>query len=367
MSQTAYPVEVVSIVRKNKTFAINSFLYRANGYNDESPYKVYGNFSRFAVSILDSSDGTKKTLKANLRTDDIPIISRKTDIALQHSMFYKPQKQAEGGTVPQSEAYTLKFNMGKLKGKTPAQVILEGNGKELVNQRKFLADNIQKYPANRKFVNAIDEAIQLYRQNKLENVEVSDPVEENVIEIYKAGMHPLVRKTRQDGKCFVYDFSITWKMGADYPVTLSVVNYYATVVKKDDGRLNVTDVDNSSRITTSVSMTDAEWVNIIESINRNMRMFEILHAKQAFQEAEEIYRNATGRQAQVQNNYAQQQNTVQYRQQPFQRTTPTQNVQQNRQQQRPKQQNTTPQQPFPQQQINEQFWKGNRAKDDLPY
>lgn len=289
MTQTKYPVETVSIVRKTRTFAINSFLTKADGYNEESPYKLFGKFSRFAFSILDSSDGVKKTATANIRPSEMPAIVAKTNIALKQNVLYTPSEAVTEAN--DSPAYTVTFGMGSLKGKTPAQVILEGKGKELMQQRNFLLENLNKYPKNRKIVEAIDDAVKLYKENKLERKE-KGKTETKELVIYKAGMHPLIRNTREDGKCKVYDMTIAWKLGADYPVNLTIMNYYASVIKMEDGRLNVRNVDNSSKLTLNIAMTDVEWMNVIESLQRNMRMFEVINAKSLFEQADQIYRQS---------------------------------------------------------------------------
>lgn len=281
MTQTRYPIEVASVVRKNKTFAINSFLVKADGYEGESPYKTYGKFSRYQFSIVDFTSGERKTVTSNLRISDIPIIKEKSLIALEKNMFAMNDINNY-----QSKANTVKFLSGALKGKTPAQVILEGQKEEIIRQRNFLIANLNKYPGNRTILEAIDEAINLYKQNKLESNSISGQ-----ICIYNAGLHPLTRKKREDGYCQGYDMSILWVLGQSYPVTLEIKNFYADVVNLPDGRLNVRNIDKSSLLNLNISMTDAEWMNIVDSIERNLRMFEFLHAKNIFVDADTIYRS----------------------------------------------------------------------------
>ena len=283
--KTKYPVEVASVIRKNKTFAINSYLVKANGLDNESPYKVYGKFSRFALTIMDSSSVKNETVTANIRVSDFAIIRQKSCIALEHGMFHEKNQATESA----SPAYTEIIGMGTLKGKSPAQVILEGNGKELIKQRQFLMNNLEKYPGNKKMLYAIDQAITLYKQNNLAPTHKTAVASDHTVEIYRAGMHPLIRKRRDDGKCFVYDMSISWSFESDYPVTVSILNYYADVIKLNDGRLNVRNIDLHSKLNLAISMTDSEWMNILESIDKNMRMFEFLNARSIFTEAYGIY------------------------------------------------------------------------------
>lgn len=292
MARTKYPVEVVSVVRSNKTLGFNSFLYRADSSENESPYKIYGKFSRYAISILDTTGGSNKSVKGNIRVNEIADIERRTQYAFNKHMQFETKGSSSNtvGTQGSSKAYTVKITTGSLKGKTPAQAITDGNGKMLLQQKKFLEEHLQQYPNNKIQIDAINEALILYKEGKLENNASASISETETITLYNAGMHPLIRNTRSDGKCFVYEINITWRVGANYPVTMTVSNYYANVERKEDGRLNVKDVDEQSRLKLSVSMSEAEWFNILSSIERNMNQFEVLTAKTIFNDADQTYK-----------------------------------------------------------------------------
>lgn len=292
MARTKYPVEVVSVVRSNKTLGFNSFLYRADSSENESPYKIYGKFSRYAISILDTTGGSNKSVKGNIRVNEIADIERRTQYAFNKHMQFETKGSSSdaSGTQGTSKAYNVKITTGSLKGKTPAQAIADGNGKMLLQQKKFLEEHLQQYPNNKIQIDAINEALLLYKEGKLENNASASISETETIILYNAGMHPLIRNTRSDGKCFVYEINITWRVGANYPVTMTISNYYANVERKEDGRLNVKDVDEQSRLKLSVSMSEAEWFNILSSIERNMNQFEVLTAKTIFNDADQTYK-----------------------------------------------------------------------------
>lgn len=291
MSYTKYPVEVVSVVRNKKTLGINSFLSRACSEEAESPYKIYGKFSRFTISILDQTDTTRKSATGNIRVAEIADIERRTQYAFnKHMAVEQAQKNNLQANSSEDIAYTVKIANGKLKGKTPAEAINEGNGKILLQQRQFLIENLNKYPNNKLQIDAIERACVLYKEGKLKKETQSNASELETVTLYNAGMHPLIRKTRCDGKCFVYEILISWKVGANYPVNVSLINYYAKTVQREDGRLNVMEVDERSKIRLSFALTEAEWFNILNSLERNMKQFEILTAKIIFDDAQKTYR-----------------------------------------------------------------------------
>jgi hypothetical protein len=289
MTRTKYPVEVASVVRQNKTLGFNSFLYRADSEENESPYKIYGKFSRYTISILDTSNGSKKSAKGNIRVSEIADIERRTQYAFNKHMQSETTPMV-ATTEQRAIAYTVRITSGSLKGKTPAEAILEGNGKMLMQQKKFLEENLSRYPNNKTQIDAINEAVKLYKDKKLKKDEIKTADNGGTITLYNAGMHPLVRNTRTDGKCFVYEISISWKVGANYPVNVVVCNYYAKVNKMNDGRLNVKDVDERSKVRLNVSLSEAEWFNILSSIEKNMNQFELLTARMIFNDADKTYK-----------------------------------------------------------------------------
>lgn len=284
---TKYPLEVGSIIRKDKSFSITSYLYRANGHDGESPYDVYGKFSRFVFSILDMSGGMRKSTRINVNPNDIADIVKRSEYALQKQIDTECEGPVEQSSCNSCLANSVTFNMGSLKGKTPLAVLAEGNAEELKNQRAFLLANVGKYPTNQKLINAIDDA---FKQQMGGNpINVPTPSKMASICLYSSGMKPQQRKQRADGKCEVNEMKIMWDVGNKYPVTIEITNYYATVIRFQDGRLNVKEPDPTSRVVLRATSSEAEWMNILRKIQTNMQMFEMLQTKTTFVEAEAIY------------------------------------------------------------------------------
>lgn len=231
------------------------------------------------------SGGMRRAVKINVNPNDIADISKRTEYAL----YKQIEVECSGSTneAVNSDASNVTFNMGTLKGRTPASVLAEGKGEELEKQRIFLLANVGKYPANQKLINAIDEAFREQAEGEL--VQTQNVPKMSSICLYSSGLKPQQRRQRSDGKCEVNEMRITWDVGNKYPVTIEITNYYASVLKLSDGRLNVRDADNSSRVTLRAVASEAEWMNILRKIETNMHMFEILQARATFAEAESIY------------------------------------------------------------------------------
>lgn len=289
--ETKYPLEVGSVIRKNKAFSIMSYLKKAEGSEGEPPLEVYSKMSRYTFSILEKNDGRAQSVTVNIRTSEIEDIVKRSEFALQKHLG----NECSGANVSDeanSIAYTVKFAMGSYKGKSPASMIAEGKLDELKSQKAFLKANIGKYPKNQKLIDAIDEAMELNASGKLAQSS-NMPVADKII-LYQSGLKPQQRKQRDDGKSEVHEAEISWTVGSDYPVTVQITNYYADVTKQADGRLNVKNPDQSSRVTLRVTVSEAEWMDVLRKINTNMSLFEMLQARATFAEANKIFYKMLG-------------------------------------------------------------------------
>lgn len=280
------PMELASVVRK-QTLIVQNGLYLAGEKDDENqPLKVYAAFSRFVFAIINEE---KKSVTANIRVDAIPEIRSASEYAYRMHMDSKYQPKAITGSVntevdTSSLAFTRCFSSGKMKGKTPVRIILEADDKEkaitmLNEQYKWLRDNARKNKryaeGNQEQMDAIEQTAKLYRDGKL-TAELLNSAsgDSQVIQIYDSGFRPLTRREKRNGKSFVYQISINWTIGADYPIAVTISNYYATVEEKDDGRLNVMVKTKEQEQKNTMALSVSEWHYILYMIEANMRMFE---------------------------------------------------------------------------------------------
>ena len=192
-----YPYDIVSIVRQ-KTLSIEAHFTQGK---TESPMKVFDDtFSRFAATIIAEGE----TAYFNIPIESLPGIRVRTDIAANEQFRPKaiiPKSTANSTVDTNSIAFTKKFLTGNLKGKSPAEVLLEDpvNGsKTLNNQYKWLKEHLKDYPKNKDLMDAIVAASKL----DLSNITEADTgsMVSSAIEILDIGCRPLIRKQRDDGK-----------------------------------------------------------------------------------------------------------------------------------------------------------------------
>lgn len=271
------------------TLSVEAFLSRATVDNEESPYSNYGKFSRFKFTHIDAK---KNFVSASIDpANDVPDITARTQFANQRIFECEMKKTSaavsEGGERLTGPAYTVRFTSGRLKGKTAAEVLSEDpeGGKEVLNQHyQWLASNLEKYPNNKKQMDAIVDASRLQKEGSLKKVEGG--ASGSAIMILAKEMHPNVYKEAKYGNKYpVSEIGITCYPENDYPYAIEIENYYAPVVKKEDGRLNVTKSEAQDVSTTTFYMSVKDWNSLIQAINTHMRQFELLIARAQFEEA----------------------------------------------------------------------------------
>lgn len=189
-------------------------------------------FSRFSFAII--KDGKSQTM--NMRWfSDTPESANSyiefRELALLAKEMHLKAKYApkHGASTP---AFTLVFKAGRdTQGKTAAQVLKENpDGKNiLMSQREFLAKNVAKYRSNQQYIDAIDEALSLTKEQINAS---SDSVE---LILFSSGLRSNAYKTNKNGKALCYDGSIKFYPGADSPLKVSITNYYASLKKDDKG------------------------------------------------------------------------------------------------------------------------------------
>lgn len=296
-----YPKECFSCVRQ-QTFAVQPELFLADPRKGEDPAKIYGLFSRLGFTILGKPEGGKREFAASNVSlsafEEIRQLSLEAH-QMNTSMLYSPAAAstpapasagANAGNECQSPAYTVTFNMGKLKGKTPAQVCLEygDDAYEILNtQYNFLYDNQEKYPGNKRLMEAILDASKLHAAGKIKataaaTVTVPEQVKPSIM-IYSVmhgnphKEHPTIR-----GNFYCHDTKIVWNVGNNYPVSVTIENYYAPIRTDDLGKINV---EVSKKLADTVKhlefkLTGAEWLHCLAMIEKSMTRFEMVHARE---------------------------------------------------------------------------------------
>lgn len=282
---TKYPNEIASI-RKKQTFYVESFLSPMNEASDKDnyfPLMTHGHYSRYSACIINED---KKAAAANIPVQEMKQVLRISDYAL-HKHF---DAVYFGNKEKISPAYTVQFTAGNLKGKTPAQVLIEdpkNGGATLNGQYEFLKQNLEKYKRNQILMDAIRDAADLLKSGKL-NAETAMQSSGTAIKLYEAKSRINPYKPRQDGMCPVRDMLITWSIGgSDNPITVSIKNYYAPYHKLQNG-LNVAEPDKMDKTTyvdNTMNLSVEEWCEVVNNIRMNLNQFELLQASNMFAEA----------------------------------------------------------------------------------
>lgn len=292
---TKYPKDI-TIVRE-KTLVFTPKLLLATASEGYSPIRVYNDFSRFAVALINEA---KKVVTANIAVSEIENIFQMSHSAqtvdLQAMVMSVPtvtplaSNSSEDEQAIISIANSTRIANGSLKGKTPIEVLnedAEGGVKALVSQREWLKTNLEKYPVNQKQIDAIEAALKLFKAGKMNEVQpIQSTARGKEITLYKAEYRPLVRKAREDGKCPVYHIIIKWCIGQDYPVNVRITNYFAPVLKNAQGLYNVQASKAENRMDTEMCLTASEWNNVLREMKTAMFQFEVLHARECINDAE---------------------------------------------------------------------------------
>ncbi|MDO4647043.1 MAG: hypothetical protein Q4B26_00235 [Eubacteriales bacterium] len=284
-----YPDECWSQVEEKTAFIKPAFTkakFVQNAKKDNPPLLFHDKFSRFEFYVIVE----KKVAKASIpvvkkgNEDSIHALFRKSDFAyraeMQHSLMHA---EKDTGMTQTSPAYTVKiFSLG---GRTPAEILNTDGGEEMLRkQREFLAGKTSdpKYgQMNQRQVAAIDAALNLKGQGGLKTVK-NDAKQ---IILYKSSIHVNPYQTRADGKHPCNQIEIIWTIGDKRQVNLHIRNFFADM-KTDEKGLNqfvastiCDDVNNSVRV-------EAEsWMDAVESMRSNLRVWERLVGPSCMEEA----------------------------------------------------------------------------------
>lgn len=293
------PKECVCIQQKQTFFILNELTKPEYKDGSEPLLFHHDTFSRFNFVLINEE---KKAATANINVKEIPGIFRRIrNLELKEMLLSGKEK----GETAKSPAYTIAITSGKLKGKTPAALLLEDAQKNqglLISQKKWLESNLAKYPRNEAQIKAIEDALNLFANGKLAAEEAESGYHTETV--YSSGMRPLIRRKRADGKSFVYEISIRWNGGAKRPVEVEIRNYYAPVIQKENGLLNVMAKDRADEVRNVISLTLEQWAWVEHMLETNIKTFEQLLASGCYRmalEAERQSREEYSKKAKVSN------------------------------------------------------------------
>lgn len=274
-----YPQDIVVYKTSQKTFSVTNCLAKRE-LDEDSPMMIHSKFSRFKITII--SDG--KAISSNIRPEEVSEIAETARMAFKLCMEKKLKQDVPTETpASSSKAFTVRFFSGKLKGKTPAEVLAEDpeNSKKVLNEQyTWLKENLQKYPKNKELMDAIVEASKL-SQEDLKACAASAP-QGIATELFNSGDRPLRRKKREDGLSPVYGTSVQFDSSKNYPITVSVRNFYAPVMENENGTLNVQYSKKQDEKVYSFAMTASQWLDCTRTMEQQLDQFERMYFADAY-------------------------------------------------------------------------------------
>lgn len=263
----SYPKQIFCVWGGNQSSLSATFdLQKPKETGAVPPLQMHeGNLSRFTLTLLDTSTGATLPFIANIPATDIPVISKKTDIALLLKEQYAPAENSSS----LSDCYTQKLRFGKFKGKTPAEVLLSDPSvkSEMEGTRDLLQKNVEKYPANKMLVNAIDEAIMLFEAGELQEQNAKSNVQNSMTIYHKE--YKSTRRANPKGLYLCYNISVVCQYDMDYSWQIRIDNYFAPSVngkidhKKAEGRKSA-----------SIRLTDDDWALCVNQFESLKNMYE---------------------------------------------------------------------------------------------
>lgn len=260
MTEIKYKEEIANVQRgagtdKPITFAVDA--KRFTPRTESAPLMYYNDYARFVFSIINKGGNR---LQAQIRPQEVPLLSKKYRYALQNIMD-KPLSVKSSAT---SKAATVKIAMRG--GKTAVQLLSEGiKPEDLEYTKGILEQNVSRYPKNQEQIDAINEAIELQKSGNLSETSVADS---GIIPLYKSEyryMTGLEQGTRNN-----YTFSIECNT-REQTFIFSIKN---AIVKVENG---IAGTDVIKTLNQYFTCTLQEFDEVIEAMQRTMRWFEMFY------------------------------------------------------------------------------------------
>ncbi|MBR1622971.1 MAG: hypothetical protein IJ675_03565, partial [Pseudobutyrivibrio sp.] len=248
---------------------------------------LHESFSRFNFTIIKEG----KPMSMNMRW-----FSDVKDEANSYMEFREIAKIAKeeqlrarfsnsNASKPAGAATTLVFKSGNYtKGKTCVQVLKEDpdGRKHLEEQKKWLESNLSKYPNNKQFIDAINEALTL-SQDSINEAKASvaytmfaSGMRHKLSSVLK-GQRPQRNHSYENIPC--YNGSIVFRPGMEYPLEVKITNF-TSVVNVDDKGLGSIDMKKATnKVEASISLDFGETLRLFEELEN----YYVIQSRRAFE------------------------------------------------------------------------------------
>lgn len=337
--KTDYPWQINSVIHKTKagtkTLGIDALLFSPKEEDEvrvpAAPLEMHEGYSRFKGTLIVKTTD-KKVLTFNIPAKSVPYIHKKTQMLIEQnmvtnsvaqkmkSMIQTMMKKAVGTVtgytksllqavadglhrsikgveeidlnyvsavnessseetidISTSKAYTTVIKTGKLKNKIPANLLMEDpkNLAALETQKKWLEDNVKKYPANQTQIDGINEAIALFNAGKLTHtVSEEDAPETSKTYIVYESACKNVKPIDEEGRHTIYQVSIKYIPDNNLPFMVEVMNCMAPVDKTKGNEIVMSAAVKKQ--VQDIRLSEEEWYTMIDTMKSTKIMYENL-------------------------------------------------------------------------------------------
>lgn len=268
------PNELYVAQRPNKAFVLSASLYTAPA---EEPPLSMPRYSRFGLTIFDKKEDKSNILFANIPAQDVFLIKKKTDIAVERLLEPRagaaPTVETDGAST--GKAFTVSLMDNKFRGKTPGQVIQENpaDESELRRIQTWLQANVAKYPRNQEQIDAINDALSMLKNGGTAAADAAAAPAQG-FEIYSSEFKYLTSRKDEQGRPLIYQVGIMFEpRNEKSPVSVRLVNYHAPVVIQKGQRSEIQQSGATPRFSATFNMTMAEWYAAIAIAEANLNSF----------------------------------------------------------------------------------------------
>ncbi|MDR0286351.1 MAG: hypothetical protein LBI03_01380, partial [Clostridiales bacterium] len=273
---TPYPRQIYSAKREQIVLSVDNWLDVPNEKYPAPPLQMHNAVSRYVVTIIDKSGAKIITPKANIPAGDIAgIVSIAKAVMVERVRCAGNSDEAETKTNV-SPAYTQVIPFGRFKNKTPAMILLDNpeDKSDLIKTRGFFQENVGKYKKKKKNIDAIDDAISLLEDGKL-NQENAIQIKSGVQTIYDVN-HKYMRDTNSQGHVLFYEMKMECYYANKYPWVITIENFFAPGQQTAKGGLTPKIDEKSGYAKGIIRLSDIEWNQLITRMETNLQNFETM-------------------------------------------------------------------------------------------
>lgn len=223
----------------------------------KDPALSYGKTSVVAFNIFDSESRTG--VVAYLEPGDPAYIMEKVKLHMKEEKL----------ELPDATCYKTLCVFGPYQGRTVAEFVLNAPHDEVVAEYNRLQNTLEKYPNNKKIINAIAEANKLKKENSLVSVV---PIRDTIISELKT---PDNKKLDKNGNTECRQVEIKYDSSAREPYQVKISNFMAPPA---DGLVGAVVSKATDKKELLMSFTEKDFFYVMD---------ETLHAKEMYSKATE--------------------------------------------------------------------------------